>query len=474
MIAGAVVLVLLPFAMGIISYFLLRWKTLTAWNTIGTAIAVGVGVLILPLDRPVGFGADRQIALGGAVSIYGRELVLESADRIGIAFLFISAAALFVLAWRFGSQRLIFPVGLGVLSLLTAALLVQPRIYASLLVEIAAAASVLLLQHEGQSPTRGGVRYLAFSMLALPGLLVTHWLLERYAITPNETALLGMATALLALSFAFLLGVMPFHTWVPAITSDGMPLGGVFVLTVGNGAIWFLLLDFLETYPWLSDYAQFGPLLLAIGQVMVAVGGVLAVAQRRMGRLIGYAALIDTGCALMALGLNSEIGVTLVFLSLLVRPLGLMLMASGLSGVWARSRDDSLEALEGKGWRAPWSAAALVIGGLSVAGWPLGAGFAWRWAYMQALVSRDPRSALFPLLAGGAVMIAVWRGAAALLRRPRTAEGLLEPFSISSENWLTASLVLVVMLVSVGLGLFPQVIAPIAASLAEGYTFFLP
>ena len=71
-------------------------------------------------------------------------------------------------------------------------------------------------------------------------------------------------------------------------------------------------------------------------------------------------------------------------------------------------------------------------------------------------------------------MIAVWRGAAALLRRPRTAEGLLEPFSISSENWLTASLVLVVMLVSVGLGLFPQVIAPIAASLAEGYTFFLP
>lgn len=474
MIAGPVVLVLLPLAMGVVSYFLIRWKTLAAWNSIGTAVGVGVGVLVLPLDRPVGFGTDSQLALGEAVSIYGRELVLESGNRIGIAFLFISAALLFVLAWRVGSQRLIFPVGLCLLSLLTAALLVQPRIYASLLVEIAAVVSVLVLQHEGQSPTRGGVRYLAFSMLALPGLLVTHWLLERYVITPNETALLDLATALLALSFAFLLGVMPFHTWVPAITSDGTPLGGVFVLTVGNGAIWFLLLDFLETYPWLSDHPRFGPLLLSMGLVMVVVGGVLAVAQRRLGRLIGYAALIDTGCAVMALGLNSELGVTLVFLSLLVRPLGLVLMASGLSGVWARARDDRLEALEGKGWRAPWSTAALLVGGLSLAGWPLGAGFAWRWAHMRALASQDLRSSLLPLLAGAAVVIAVLRGVAVLLRRPRTAEGLLEPFSVSSEHWLTAAIVLVAMLGCVVLGLFPQLIAPAASSLAEGYTFFLP
>jgi len=473
-IAGPVVLVLLPLAMGVVSYFLLRWKTLAAGHSIATAVAVAVGVLALPVDRPVGFGADRQLALGETASIYGRELILESGDRIGIAFLFFTAAVLFVLAWRFGSQRLIFPVGLGLLSMLSAALLVQPRIYASLLVEIAAATSVLVLQHEGQAPTRGGVRYLAYSMLALPGLLVTHWLLERFAITPNDTALLGMATALLALSFAFLLGTVPFHTWVPAITSDGMPLGGVFVLTVGNGAIWFLLLDFLETYPWLSDHPRFGPLLLSMGLAMVLVGGVLAVAQRRLGRLIGYAALIDSGCALMALGQNSELGVTLVFLSLLVRPLGLMLMASGLSGVWARDRNDSLDALEGRGWRAPWSTAAFVVGGLSLAGWPLGAGFVWRWAHLRALTSSDPSAAFLTLLAGAAVMIAVWRGVGALMRRPRTAEGLVAPFSLSGESPLTATVVILVILGCIGLGLFPQVIAPVAASLAEGYTFFLP
>jgi multicomponent Na+:H+ antiporter subunit D len=189
---------------------------------------------------------------------------------------------------------------------------------------------------------------------------------------------------------------------------------------------------------------------------------------------VGYAALIDSGCALMGLGLNSQVGVTLVFLSLMVRPLGLTLMASGLSGVWARDRDDSLGALEGRGWRAPWSTAAFVVGGLSMAGWPLGAGFGWRWAQVRALSSSSPGSALMTLLAGAAVAIAVWRGVGVLMRRPRTAEGLVAPFSLSSEKPLTAAVVLALILGCVWIGLFPQVIGPVAASLAEGYTFFLP
>jgi formate hydrogenlyase subunit 3/multisubunit Na+/H+ antiporter MnhD subunit len=211
-----------------------------------------------------------------------------------------------------------------------------------------------------------------------------------------------------------------------------------------------------------------------IGLTMAIVGGVLAVAQRRLGRLIGYAALIDSGCALMALGLNSALGVTLVFLALLVRPVGLLLMAGGLSGVWARNRDDRLDALTGRGWRAPWSTAAFVAGGLSIAGWPLGAGFASRWAHVRALASSNPTTAVLTVLAGAATVTAVWRGAAVLMRRPRTAEGLIAPHAVTSEGLLTGAVVLVAIVASVALGLFPQLVGPVAATLAEGYTFFLP
>jgi formate hydrogenlyase subunit 3/multisubunit Na+/H+ antiporter MnhD subunit len=338
LIAGSLLLLILPLAVAGIVYILLRWlSSLSALLSIGTALALGIAVMTLPLDQPTHVWGGRQVAMGEAVTLFGRELVLEEADRMAMAFLFFTAAGIFLLAWRFAPRSLLFPMGLGLLSLLCGALLIRPLIYAALLVEIAVALSLFALQIEGGSPTRGGLRYLTFTILALPGILVTHWLLERYAITPDETELLSTATVLLAVSFAFLLGVVPFHTWIPAIAGDSAPLAGTFVLTVGNGAIWFLLLDFLEAYPWLSSHPLFEPLVSAAGLAMVILGALLAPAQRRLGSLIGYATLVDSGAMLIALGMNSKLGVTVSLLPLAMRPFGLILAAAGLGGLRARS-----------------------------------------------------------------------------------------------------------------------------------------
>ena len=475
MIAGPLLLLVLPLAMAGIVYILLRWESLSALLAVGTALALGVAVATLPLDQPVHFWGGPQVALGEAVTFFGRELVLEQVDRMAMAFLFFTSAGLFFLAYRFAPHSLLFSMGLGLLSLLSGALLIRPLIYAALLIEISAALSVFALQAEERPPTRGGLRYLAFTTLALPGLLVTHWLLERYALTPDDTGLLSIAAALLAISFALLLGVVPFHTWVPAIVSDSVPLAGAFILTIGNGVVWFLLLDFLETYPWLSGHPSFASLVSTAGLAMVIVGGVLAPAQRHLGRLVGYAALADSGAALIALGMNSKLGLTLVFLSLFVRPFSLILMAAGLSGLRARNGgDDDLNALRGWGWRAPWSTAALIFGGLSVAGVPVSAGFVWRWALCRALATSRPGSALLLLLAGVGVMIGVWRGLSALLARPRSPENGSVISPGASEGWLTAVVVVVAVMACVGAGLFPQVLAPLAARLAEAYTFFVP
>lgn len=474
MISGILLLLVVPVAMAGVVYILLRWTSLSALLAVGTALMLGVAVVTLPLDQPVRFWGGRQIAMGEAVTFFGRELVFEQADRMAMAFLFFAAAGLFVLAWRFAPSSLLFPMGLGLLSLLCAALLIQPLIYAALLIEIAAALSIFALQVEGRGFTRGGMRYLVFTTLALPGLLVTHWLLERYAITPDETGLLTTAATLLAISFALLLGVVPFHTWIPAITDDGAPLASTFVLTIGNGAVWFLLLDFLETYPWLSSHIRFGPLVSTAGVAMVVVGGLLAPAQRRLGPLVGYAALVDSGAALIALSLNSVPGLALVILSLVVRPFSLLLMTAGLSGLRARSGGDDPDALRGWGWRAPWSTAALVIGMLSVAGFPVSAGFTWRWALYRALDPARSSAVLLLLLAGVGVMAGVWRGLSALLMRPRSPKDRSAVLAGFSESRLTALVVMVAIVACVGVGVFPQTLAPVATRLAETYTFFAP
>ncbi len=420
MIAGSLLLLVLPLAMAGIVYIVLRWQTMAALLAVGTALILGFVVITLPLDQPVRpfsfWGEDYQIAMGEAVTFLGRELVLEQSDRMAMAFLFFTSAGIFFLAWRMSPRSLLFPIGLGLLSLLSGALLIRPFIYAALLIEIAAALSIFALQAEGDTPTRGGMRYLVFTTLALPGLLVTHWLLDRYTVTPDETQLLGASTALLAFSFALWLGIVPFHTWVPSVVGDSVPLAGVFVLTVSNNAVWFLLLDFLETYPWLSSYPDFGTLVSTAGMITVVVGGLLVPSQRRLGQLIGYAALIDNGAVLIAMGMNSKLGLELALLALFVRPFGLVLMAAGLSGLRKQNgNDDSFDALRGMGWKAPWSTVVLIFGGLSAAGLPVSAGFVWRWALYRALAPSSPGYALILILAGMGVMIGLWRGLSVLL-----------------------------------------------------------
>lgn len=468
--SGLLLLLVLPLAMAGVVYVLLRRAfSLAALLSVGTTLAMGIAAVTLPVEHPVSVGTGGQVVLGESLSFFGREFVLLRADRVAMALMFFSAAGLFLLSWRFAPRALLFPMGLGLLSLLGAALLIRPPVYAALLIGIAAALSVFALQAEERPPTRGGQRYLVFATLALPGILVTHWLLERYAVMPDETGLLGAAAVLLAISFAMLLGSVPFHTWVPAVAGDSVPMAGAFILTVGNGAVWFLLLDFLEAYPWLSSHPHFGSLVSAAGAAMLIVGMLLAPLSRRLGVLLGYAAMADSGAALLSLSLGTRVGVTLVLLSLLARPFGVLLMAAGLSGLRMRAGDDGFESLRGAGWRAPWSAAALVFGALSLAGMPISAGFIWRWALCRALAPSHPVAALLVLLSGVLVMVGVWRCLVVLLDRP-VAPKDRSVMPLDVEGGLTAVVVLLAILLCVGVGPF---IVPMAAWLAEAYTFFM-
>jgi NADH-quinone oxidoreductase subunit N len=457
-------------------YVLRRWTTLSALLAVGTALALGTAIVVLPLGRTVELWG-RQIVMGGTVTFLGRELVLEEVDRIAIAFLYLTAAGIFALAWRASPGAMLFPVGLGILSLLSGSLLIRPLIYAVLLAELAIALSILALQTEGRAPTQGGLQYLSFALLAMPGLLVIHWLMDRYALTPDDTGLLGASAILLALSFALLLGSIPFHLWMPSVASDGEPLASAFVFTVNNGAVWFLLFAFLESYPDLTAYARFASFARGVGMAMVVVGGAFAASQRSLGRLVGYAALIDSGVALIALGMESELGLALAFLSLLARPFGLALMAAGLKGLLARrGADDKLHALRGVGWTAPWSTLAFLVGGLSTAGLPVSVGFAARWALYRTLAASSLPPVLIMMLASVGVMVGLSRVLATLFWHPQSSDeeaGETE-WDVASEGVLTAVLIVLAVAACLGVGLFPQLLVPTAIRLAGLYTFLAP
>lgn len=473
MVAGMLLFLVLPLVMGGIVYALRRWGRLSALLSFLTTLALGTGILVFPLGQSLDLWG-RQIVMGGTVSFLGRELILEEVDRVAIAFLYLTASGVFLFAWRMSPRSLLFPVGFGMLSLLSGSLLIRPLIYAVLLVEIAVVMSVFALQMEGGRAAKGGLQYVSFSLLAMPGLLVIQWLMDRYALTPDNVTLRDTAAVLLTLSFALLMGSIPFHVWMPSVAGDSEPLASAFVFTVNYGAIWFLFLAFLETYPDLTAYARFGSLSSWAGLGMVSVGGLLGAAQRRPSRLLGYGALVDGGVALIALGSATEQGLGLAFLSLLVRPFGLVLMAAGVRGLRARQcpRNPRMEEMRGLGRNASWSALAFLIGGVSTAGLPVSAGFAGRWSLYRAIGTSNLTSVLAMMLASVGVMVGVWRTLAVVLSAESAVA--VEGAGREGERWADALVVVLGVGGSIVVGLAPQLVAPTAARLAGLYTFLSP
>ena len=308
--------------------------------------------------------------------------------------------------------------------LLSAALMAELVVYAALLVVLAAVLGVfplhepITLQNGEQygGSTRGGLQYMAYAALGLPGLMITQLLLEQYAVFPSDLGILQSSTVLLGFSFAILLGAVPFQSWLSTVASDGSPPVVTFLFTVNLGTVWFMLLAYLESYSWLSDQALFGPLFTTMGILMMVLGGALVASQQHLGRIVGYATMVDNGAMFVALGTGQTTGLALTILILIARPIALGLMTLGLDGLRRYGRgDDSLTALAGAAWIAPWRTLAFVAGGIALAGFPVSLGFVARWGLYRVVTLRNPTLAILALSGGSGVMLGLITAIRALL-----------------------------------------------------------
>ncbi len=456
---GPLPLLVLPLLVGGVVFLLRRWSGVASWIGAVASLLMGIALLALPLEGTVVI-AGRVISLGESITILGRPVVLSPSDRLAMGVLFLVGAGFFLLGGAFDREGLLTPLGLGALGLTAGVLVIRPLILAVLFLEIAATLIVFPLHAEGGGSARGGLRYLSFYTLALPGLLISHWLLGMYAVSPDQTTLLYTAMALIGVSFALLLGLFPFFAWLPMVGEDGDPLAAGFIYSVGLGAVWFLLLEYLQTYPWLIEHAGWAVGLRVAGTVTAAVGGVLGTTRRSPGALMGYAAMVDTGLAVVALGEASQRGVGVGIWLLFARALGTVLLAGGLAGARAQG------AIEKMTRRAPWSTAAVVVGAMSLAGLPPTVGFAARWSMFLSLLSVDPMRGLLLLVASVGPAVGFLR----FLLESLHGEGEGE---VRPGRPIPGIVILHLLLLGVlVLGVFPRPLASLASRIAELLAFW--
>jgi NADH-quinone oxidoreductase subunit N len=409
---------------------------------------------LLPIDTALTIGGA-TFKLTPSIVILGRNLTLTSANRSFLALIYGSTFFWMLPTASLHVSRLMIPVGLAITSLLVAALAVQPFLYAALIIELAVLLSIPLLTTARQKPAKGVLRFLIFQTLAVPFVLFSGWQLAGIGANPGNLDLVQRAATLLGLGFAFLLAIFPFYTWIPLLTEESHPYVVGFVLWMLPTATMFYGLGFLDRYTWLRDSPNLGIVLSTAGALMVVTGGILSAFQRHLGRIMGYAIIVETGFSLLALSLGSQTGLNVFLLLLIPRTLSLFIWAFALSVILEHAPGLNFKDIKGQARIWPFVTSGLVLANLALAGLPLLAGFPAHQAIMEGLAHNSLTLVFWVLIGSLGLFASAVRVLAALTSAPDgTPWGARET---PSQRTILAIGLLALFI----LGLFPQWVLPL-------------
>lgn len=470
---GPILLLALPLLAAGVTYLLRRWAILASFVATATAGTLAILCLRLPLDRSA-FVLRQEVAFGRPVVILGRDLVLDPASQLWLAFIFALAAAFYLFAWRIPQGRSFFSVSLAILSLYALVALLQTFSLMVLVFAISATLAVFIIQRESRASIRGAQRYLLVTLLAVPLLLAAAWLSEQSGLGLDTTQIARQALLPAALGFGLLLAVFPFGTWMPALAADAPPIVTAFIFTAGQAMALFLVLAFVRDVPGLMKDATMSTVIQLSGLVMAASAGLLAAVQRDVGRLFGFAALSDLGFLLLAFAEGGSQGQTLALLHMTNRALAITLMAAALAIIRHRTGTDNLARLQGVARRLPVATMGLVLGGLALAGFPFTAGFpthwavsrqVWNWAQPLSTLAQDTASGTGATSSGQWVAVVVLLGLVAssvgiiigLLRGLSAMLGAETREDVDGQPIVASLMVLVLAGLVILLGFYPQI-----------------
>ena len=224
-------------------------------------------------------------------------------------------------------------------------------------------------------------------------------MLTGFEVSPGDQVFAIIAIALLAIGFALLLGVFPFHTWIPMLSQESHPHSTSFVLLLLPISVSLLGLGFLDRYVWLREAPNTAFILLTVGVLMIMSGGIWAAVERNLARMLAFALILDIGFSFLALGLASMVGSGLYrgifFAALIPRGISLGIWALALSSLMGREKGVMLGDIQGIGRKYPVIAISMILAIFSLAGVPLLASFSMRLGVIEGLAVTAPQFALW-------------------------------------------------------------------------------
>ena len=389
--------IVFPAALGIILLFINNQRVLSVLGG-SIAIILAVSAQFVPIEVALRVGAF-SFRIDSSLTILGRSLIILPAEGSLLALIYGAAALWFYGAEAAKTATRLVPLGFMIIALMVASLAVEPFLYAALFIEMAILLAIPMLTSIYRPPGRGVVRFLIYQTLAMPFILLAGWLLSGVEASSGDVGLTVQSAAMLGMGFAFLLAIFPLYSWIPLLIEENSPYLVGFLLWILPTITIIFGAGFLDRYSWLRSSPELILALRYIGLLMVVTGGAFAAFQRHLGRIMAYGSIAETGFSLLALSLDSRLGIPILFLLIPARALGLAVWSLSLTVIREHVETMRFGAARGMLRVMPLASAGMIVATLSTGAFPLLAGFPSRLALWEGL-SRDSISAALWMAVG--------------------------------------------------------------------------
>ncbi|PZR54208.1 sodium:proton antiporter [Xylanimonas oleitrophica] len=391
--------------------------TTAALTALACAVVVG-GVATAP-------GHEVRVALAGWEPPLGIVLRADAASAALLVLTTLVGVAVSVtVAVRddAGGGPAFWPLWLGLWAALHGVYVTQDLFNAYVLLELVTVGAVSLVALGKGRSAGPALRYLFVAVVGSLLFLLAIALVYAEAGTLDMSAAAGrvapgpLLTAALALTLVGMgakMALFPLHSWLPvAHPAAPAAVSAVLSALVVKAALVVLWRFWVALAPAAGGAAHVLAVASGVaGSAAVLWGGLMALRQRRLKRIVAYSTVTQVGYLALVLPLMAPGGEAARAAwsggLLLVVAHGLakaaMFLAAGV--LTAAYGSDHLEDLRGAMRHRPWVVAALGVAGVSLAGLPPTLGFAAKWQLLAAGVESGQWWWVAALLAGGLLTV---------------------------------------------------------------------
>jgi formate hydrogenlyase subunit 3/multisubunit Na+/H+ antiporter MnhD subunit len=183
-------------------------------------------------------------------------------------------------------------------------------------------------------------------------------------------------------------GAIPFHTWIPEVSTEVPASTMAFIPAVMNNFLGIYLLVRVSLFIFdLASNKFMMNILMAIGALTILASVIMSLAQKNVMRRLSFYTVSQVGYIVLGIGTATPIGIAGGLFHMINNAMYKSALFLGAGSVEFRTKTQELDALGGLASKMPLTFGAFLVTALAISGIPPLNGFFSQWMVYQGILS---------------------------------------------------------------------------------------